>query len=101
MTKNELIVRTAARLEMETEEAAPYVEAFMQVALDAIGRGDRIEIRDFGVYQIVERRPRKARNPRTGESVQVGVKRTVKFKPGKALQDRVREAGFKVKDAHS
>ncbi len=79
---------------MDTDEAVPYVEAFMEVILECLGKGDRIEIRDFGVFQILERQGRAARNPRTGERVQVDAKRTVKFKAGKSLLERVREAGF-------
>lgn len=72
----------------------PYIEAFMDVVLDALGRGDRIEIRGFGVFQIREHQLRTARNPRSGAVVKVGRRRTVRFKTGKKLRDRVREAGF-------
>jgi len=94
LTRNDLAVRFAEQMGMEPEEAVPYVETFMDVILDCLGRGERIEIRDFGVFQIQERNPRVARNPRTGVKVNVAVKRTVKFKTGKALLERVREAGF-------
>ncbi len=67
----------------------------MEVILDSLGQGDRIEIRDFGVFQIMERNAREARNPRTGVKVHVGAKRTVKFKTGKSLLERVRTAGFR------
>ncbi len=85
----------AEQLNLEYEEAISYVETFMDIVLEALGRGDRIEIRGFGVFQIKEYQERKGRNPRTGAAVRVARRRTVKFKPGKALRDRVREAGFK------
>ena len=94
MTRNDLAVRFAEQMGMAPEEAVPYVETFMSIILDNLGKGERIEIRDFGVFQIMERRARVARNPRTGEKVHVDAKRTVKFKTGKALLERVREAGF-------
>ncbi len=61
--------------------------------MDVLGKGERIEIRGFGIFQIQERTSRKTRNPRSGEEVVVGPKRTVRFKMGKELRERVREAG--------
>ncbi len=91
--------RLAEQLNLEFEEAISYVETFMDIVLEALGRGDRIEIRGFGVFQIKEYQERKGRNPRSGAAVNVARRRTVKFKPGKALRDSVREAGFKELDA--
>ena len=101
MTRNDLAVRFAAQMGIEPEEAVPYVETFMDIILENLGKGDRIEIRDFGVFQIIERNARTARNPRTGVKVHVDNKRTVKFKTGKALLERVREAGFRQMNQNS
>lgn len=95
MTRNDLATRFAEKMGIDPEKAVPYVEAFMDIILDSLGKGERIEIRDFGVFQILERNARTARNPRTGDTVKVKTKRTVKFKTGKALLDRVRDAGFR------
>lgn len=94
MTRNDLAIRFADKLGIEPEQAVAYVETFMDIILDSLGKGERIEIRDFGVFQIMERSARAARNPRTGAKVHVGIKRTVKFKTGKELLERVRDAGF-------
>jgi len=80
---------------IEPKQAVPYVETFLEIILESLGKGERIEIRDFGVFQIIERNARMARNPRTGVKVHIGPKRTVKFKTGKALLERVRNAGFR------
>ncbi len=101
MTRNDLATRFAEQMNMEPEEAALYVEAFMDIILDSLGQGDRIEIRDFGVFQIMERDARMARNPRTGVKVHVDPKRTVKFKTGKALLERVREAAGQPTDGQA
>ncbi|MCK5862879.1 MAG: integration host factor subunit beta [Candidatus Hydrogenedentes bacterium] len=95
MTRNDLTIRFAERMGIDPEEATPYVETFMSIILDNLGKGDRIEIRNFGVFQIIERNARVARNPKTGIKVQVAAKRTVKFKAGKSLLERVREVGCK------
>jgi hypothetical protein len=51
----------------------------------------RIELRNFGVFEVKRRKPRKARNPRTGERVDVEAKNVVTFKPGKEMEERVRQ----------
>src|SRR5688572_14426138 len=51
----------------------------------------RIELRNFGVFEVKKRAARKARNPRTGERVDVGEKYVVTFKPGKEMEEKVRE----------
>ena len=65
----------------------------VQKTLDAIisilAEEGRIELRNFGVFEVKKRKPRKARNPRTGEKVMVGERFTIKFKPGRALEERV------------
>ena len=78
---------------MEPDAVRSYVDTFLDVVLETLGSGERIEIRGFGIFQIEERDGRKTRNPRTGEAVTVGPKRTVRFKMGKELRERVREAG--------
>ena len=52
-------------------------------------RGGRIELRNFGVFEVKQRKPRKARNPRTGEKVKVPAKLVVTFKPGREMEERV------------
>src|ERR1700682_4246489 len=51
----------------------------------------RIELRNFGVFEVKRRKARKARNPRTGDKVDVGPKNVVTFKPGKEMEERVRQ----------
>ena len=67
------------------------VQTIVQKTLDeivaAIRRDGRIELRNFAVFEVVTRKARKARNPRTGESVSVPAKRVVKLKPGKKLRN--------------
>src|SRR5262245_28459280 len=53
----------------------------------------RIELRNFGVFEVKQRKPRKARNPRTGERVDVEAKNVVTFQPGKEMEEQVRKKG--------
>lgn len=64
---------------------------FEQIA-EALESGERIEIRDFGSFNLKIRKPRLARNPKTGEAVELPSKSVVHFKPGKQLKDRVNES---------
>lgn len=93
MTRKDLVMRFAERMQMEPDAVRAYVDTFLDVVLDTLGSGERIEIRGFGVFQIEERDGRKTRNPRTGAPVMVGPKRSVRFKMGKELRERVRDAG--------
>jgi hypothetical protein len=54
-----------------------------------LGEGQRVEFRDFGVFEVKVRRARSAHNPRTLEKVMVPARRTVKFKPGRLMKERV------------
>src|SRR2546422_5969510 len=59
--------------------------------VETLIRDGRIELRNFGVFEVKRRKPRKARNPRTGERVDVDAKNVVTFKPGKEMEERVRQ----------
>ena len=87
MTRSDLVALLAERCPRLTQkEADVIVRALLQAMSDALQEGQRIEIRGFGSFTITYRAPRMGRNPRTGESVAIGERRGVHFKPGKALR---------------
>lgn len=90
MTRSELIERLAGLfpklLLKDTEQSLMLILGAMS---EALGRGDRVEIRGFGSFSANHRKPRTARNPKTGESVQVPAKAVPHFKAGKELRGRV------------
>ena len=59
--------------------------------IDTLVTEGRIELRNFGVFEVKQRKPRKARNPRTGARVDVEAKNVVTFQPGKEMEERVRK----------
>jgi integration host factor subunit beta len=65
------------------------VRVILEIMSDALVRGRRVEVRNFGRFAVKRRPPRTGRNPRTGASVVVPEKRMVHFKPGKALREAV------------
>ena len=96
-TKRDLVKRISA----ETNTPRPVVRQIVQQMLDDIvdelAQGHRLEFRDFGVFETVRRKPRVARNPRTGLAVQVPAKMVVHFKQGRIMKTRVAALGAEEK----
>lgn len=93
MTKSELITTLAEKqphLQKDDVEAA--VNCMLALMADALTQGERIEIRGFGSFDLNTRPARQARNPKTGEAVQVSATVAVHFKPGKEMKDRINES---------
>lgn len=90
MTKSELITRLGAHHSALTgRDAQDAVNAIVRALAQALHDGHRIEIRDFGVFITVMRRAHVARNPKSGEAVNVADKYVPTFKAGKELRERV------------
>jgi integration host factor subunit beta len=88
MTRSALIEKVAERVDGLTLKQTETVgETVFESIKDALTRGEKIEIRGFGNFRLKERQPRKARNPKTGESVDVPQKKAIRFKAGKALKE--------------
>ncbi len=90
MTKSELITVLAEKqslLQKHDVEAA--VNCMLEQMEDALAQGQRIEIRGFGSFDLHSRPARQARNPKTGETVQLAAKVAAHFKPGKEMKDRI------------
>ncbi len=89
MTKKDIIRRIAAELGCTTIETAPIVQKTLDAIITVLAAEGRVELRNFGVFAVKRRKPRQARNPRSGEKVMVGERMTVTFKPGRAMEERV------------
>jgi len=61
----------------------------MNQLVDELAHGNRLEFREFGIFDLKQRKARKARNPRTGDEVSVKAKTVVVFRPGKTMRERV------------
>jgi integration host factor subunit beta len=75
--------------ELQQRDVELAVNCILTQMADAIAKGERIEIRGFGGFDLHHRGPRIARNPKTGEVVNLASKTVVHFKPGKDMRDRV------------
>lgn len=89
MARKEIAQSIAQELGLTQVQAKQAVQKVLDAVLDTLVEEGRIELRNFGIFQVKRRRPRRARNPRTGEKVFVPEKRVVTFKPGQIMQQRV------------
>jgi len=89
MTKRNIIRRIADDLNLTAQETQPIVQKTLEAIINVLIEEGRVELRNFGVFEVKKRRPRQARNPKTGEKVMVGETVTVKFKPGRVVKERV------------
>lgn len=86
ITKKELVNRIADRTGATKVAAKDVVQMFLDEIVAELGRGNRLEFREFGVFEIKRRARRKAQNPRTGEHVEVPPRFVVKFKSGRTMK---------------
>ncbi|MDX1503043.1 MAG: HU family DNA-binding protein [Thermoanaerobaculia bacterium] len=87
MIKADLVNAVAERSDVSRVKAAEAVNTILEAMKRALGQGQRIELRGFGVFQIRDRKRGVGRNPKTGVEVEIAPGKTVRFKPGKGLKD--------------
>jgi nucleoid DNA-binding protein len=91
VTKKEIVKQIADRIGETQLKTKDIVQRTFDAIVDTLIEQGRIELRNFGVFEVKQRKARKARNPRTGEKVEVPPKCVVTFKPGKYMEERVRK----------
>ncbi len=89
MTKNELVRELAEDFEMPRKQVTEMVESILDKMTEVLKSGDKVQLTPFGQFKIRDRAARVARNPQTGEPVNVPAKRVLKFIPGKPLKEAV------------
>lgn len=90
MTKKEIVKAISEELGLTQLKTKEIVQKTFDAIIETLVTDRRIELRNFGVFEVKERAARKARNPRTGERVDVPAKFVVTFKPGKEMEEKVR-----------
>ena len=100
MTKKEIVKQIADRIGETQLKTKDIVQRSFNAIVDTLIEQGRIELRNFGVFEVKQRKARKARNPRTGEKVDVPPKCVVTFKPGKYMEERVRRMTHVPVPAH-
>ena len=91
MTKKEIVKTISEEIGLTQLKTKEIVQKTFDAIVETLVEERRIELRNFGVFEVKRRAARKARNPRTGDKVYVPEKFVVTFKPGKEMEERVRE----------
>ncbi len=89
MTKKEMAQRIAEETGLPQMQVKAIVQRVFDGIVETLVENGRIELRNFGIFEVKKRKPRQARNPRTGEKVKVPGRMVVTFKPGREMQERV------------
>ena len=92
ITKKELIDRIAESTQAKRIVVKRIVQTFLDEVVDELAKENRLEFRDFGVFETRTRAARVAQNPKTLERVQVPSKKTVKFKMGRLMKQKLAES---------
>ena len=89
VTKKEIVKTISEEIGMTQLKTKEIVQKTFNAIVETLVEERRIELRNFGVFEVKVRRPRKARNPRTGQPVEVPAKTVVVFKPGRIMEEKV------------
>ena len=89
MTKAALVEEVARVADLTKKHSEVIVDTVFRSIIEALHRGEKIELRGFGSFRLRRREPRKGRNPKTGDRVEVPSKRVPYFKPGKELKELI------------
>ena len=89
-TKKEIVKQIAQQQNLSQVDTKRIVQSVLDVIIDVVAAEGRLELRDFGVFQVQRRAARKARNPKTNQEVIIPPRNVVTFKPGRLFQGKVR-----------
>jgi DNA-binding protein HU-beta/integration host factor subunit alpha len=90
MTKKEIVLKIAQVTGFKQVEVKAVVQKTFDTIVEALSKGETIELRNFGVFKVKSRRPRMGRNPKTGAAVPIPEKRVVSFKSGMVMKKKVK-----------
>ena len=90
MTKKDIVLRVADETNLKQIDVKKVVQKTFDYIVEALVRGEKIELRNFGVFKIKQRKSRTGRNPRTGEVVPVPPRKVVVFKAGLEMKQKVK-----------
>lgn len=89
MNKTELVAAVAEKTELSKKNAEKAVAAVLETVAETLAAGEKVQLVGFGTFEVREREARSAKNPRTGEPVEVAASRVPAFKAGQALKTKV------------
>jgi len=89
VTKKDLVTAVAKKCDCQQNAARDAVQCFLDQIIEELSLGNRIELRDFGVFETRTRGGHRARNPRTKQTVDVPARASVRFKAGRIMKEKV------------
>ncbi len=101
MTKKDIVRTISEEVGLTQQQTKEIVQKTFDAIIECLVRERRIELRNFGVFEVKPRAARKARNPRTGQQVDVPRKHVVTFKPGKHMEAKVRDLDEMIEKSSS
>ena len=90
MTKKDIVLKITDMTGIKQIDVKKIVQKTFDAIIDSLIQGEKVELRNFGVFKLKERRARFGRNPRTGESVPVPPRKVVVFKPGLEMKHKIK-----------
>ncbi len=90
MTKKDIVLKISDDTNLKQIDVKKVVQKTFDCIIDSLIRGEKVELRNFGVFKIKERRSRTGRNPRTGQVVPVPSRKVAVFKPGLEMKNRIK-----------
>ncbi len=90
MTKKDIVLKVASESGLKQLDVKRVVQKTLDAIVEALARGETVELRNFGIFKVKSRKGRTGRNPRTGQKVPVPPKRVVAFKPGLVMKRDIR-----------
>lgn len=90
MTKKDIILKVSDATNLKQIDVKQVVQKTFDCIIEALARGEKIELRNFGVFKIKQRKSRTGRNPRTGQVVPVPPRKVVVFKSGLEMKHKIR-----------
>ena len=91
MSKKKIVESVSTDLDIDVGQAQRIVQRLLDTVLETLAAEGRLELRNFGIFEVQRRAAYKARNPLTGERVDVPPKHVVTFKPGRVMQQRIKD----------
>ena len=90
MNKQDIAEKIATQFSMPKSQALSIVEATFDIITEGMNAADKVQVFGFGTFEKVEKKARKGRNPKTGETITIAAKSSPKFKPAKQLKDAMK-----------
>ena len=89
ITKKDVVNLVKAKTDLSAKTTGEVVDALLEVITEALADGDSVRFTGFGTFSVTERAARTGKNPRTGEMIEIAAPKSVSFKAGKSLKDKV------------